>query len=86
MCEIAMAPPANLESILMQLQWGDPRCENLELPYAATKHRDRRRQRRDEAASGEEGSALARETETGTRANLAAATRFLASSEDDESS
>ena len=38
-----MAPPANLESILMQLQWGDPRCENLELPYAATKHRDKAR-------------------------------------------
>ena len=52
------------------------------------KQKEKHTRKKDAAASGKEaeGSASAREAETSTRANLAAAARFLASSGDDESS
>ena len=52
------------------------------------KQKEKHARKKDAVASGKEaeGSASAREAETGTRANLAAAARFLASSGDDESS
>jgi hypothetical protein len=52
------------------------------------KQKEKHARKKDAAASGKEaeGSASAREAETSTRANLAAAVRFLASSGDDESS
>ena len=65
------------------------------VPAAAPAQKQKEKQkkdgkrRKDAAASGKEAEgeeASAREAETSTRANLAAAVRFLASSGDDESS